>query len=157
MHWEKILLVAAISISLILAITLLAVYLELVKIQVELLEVKEKLAAVKTDVNNVEKALTGSSVLVSTEVLLACENMTLSCGRVYTYAGSPALLPLSSCTALEVEGNGSTIRVVSVPAFGVGGNWELRICRGEVCTPSSLMQSLWGGEKLILTCALEKP
>jgi len=89
-----------ISASLILALTLLTVYLELERIQVELIDVREKLTTVKMDVNNVEKALASSSILVSTDVLLACGNMTLNCGRVYTYAGSPALLPT---TLLEDE------------------------------------------------------
>lgn len=157
MSWGKLILAAAISISLILAITLLAVCLELEKIRAEILEVGKKLAAVRTEVNSIERAYTDSVLIVSTEILFTCGNTTFDCGKIYTYAGSPALLPLSSCTAVEVKGNGSAIEVVSVPALGMRGDWELKICRNGACAPSGLLQSLWGGERLILSCKREPP
>lgn len=157
MYWGKILLAAALSISVILTIALITVYLELIGIQEELLKVQERLAAVKAEVDSVERTLTSSSFLVSVDVLVVCGSESIKCEKVYTYAGAPVLLALSNCTTVEVKSSGSSLRVARVPAFTIEGIWELAVCTNNECAPSDLMQSLWGGEKVILTCTRGQP
>lgn len=151
----KLLLTTALVTSLAVSLISLSVYLKLVEVQKVLAETRERLDAMKSEIGRVHRTLSDSNLLVNAEVLVTCGNLSTECNGVYTYAGAPAILAIANCTSVEVASNGSDFRVVS--ALGVRSNWALKVCREGSCATSSLMQSLWGGEKVVLACVTGQP
>ena len=149
---ERWLLAAAASIAVVTLMLSALLYSELERVRLELGEARRVLSEASSEISGASGAVE-HGLIVSVDVVVRCGNDSLACRAVRTYAGAPVLLAISSCTSLEVRGNGQSLEVVLVPGFGEGRSWAPRVCRGFNCSRADLLQRLWGGEEVILECA----